>query len=76
MFLIRTLALSAIALALCGCTFPLSPLMIIMLADEPAQTQKSDDCKGAQPNKSQMGKSLPDAKCVAKPHKKIKRTSA
>ena len=42
MFLIRTFALATIALMLCGCTFPLSPLMIIMLAEEPAQTQEAD----------------------------------
>lgn len=41
MFFIRTLTLAAIALMLCGCTFPLSPLMIIMLAEEPAQTQEA-----------------------------------
>ena len=48
MFFIRTLTLAAIALMLCGCTFPLSPLMIIMLAEEPAQTQEvqadSENC--------------------------------
>ena len=59
MFLIRTLALSAIALALCGCTFPLSPLMIIMLADEPAQTQKAEVSADAPLPEAQMSASLP-----------------
>lgn len=61
MFFIRALILSACLALLSGCTFTLSPLMIFLLADEPAQTQEDAVSEDAQLPEAQMSASLPAA---------------